>query len=284
MTIGFDQLTSFEAHDGGSYDLRFLPETSIRGVNGGYIAAAALRVAGDVTSGRLPLSINCHFLRPMAPGPARASVRPVVQSTSASLVQVDISQNDRLCAVEHVWTAFPHDGPVHREARMPLVPHPDELSRLEAIMRKDEPPLPPFWTVFDQRPINRIDAARRRHRPARLLRWFRYFAPTTFETPFLDVARTLPIIDVMGIPAANQMYDEPFLKGTQVATVQLSVCFHDTVDIGAWLLSDASCPHAAAGVIATSVDIWSVTGTLVAQGVSQLIARPSIDARGASSR
>ncbi len=271
-TATFEDLTNFVPADRG-YNVHLQPQTQFWSVNGGYIAAVLLRVAGAASTRRKPVSLVCDYLRPTSPGAGHAVAEVIHSSSRAELVQVVLSQDGKKTAVARVWTMNEQVAPRHDSAEMPLVPHPEELRDLEDIMSKDEPTVHPFWSVLDQRPINRIDHQTRRSRPAHFLRWYRYRAKPRFEDVFLDAARPLPIIDIMGVPAALQIYDKPLIT-TIAPTIQLSVSFHDISSATDWFLCDSRCEFFDRGHLSAHVRIWSMDGALVSHGFSHMITKP----------
>lgn len=272
MTVSLEQLARISNAGDNRYELTFDERTTLWSVNGGYIAAAAVRIAE--MAGKFPrlASISCQFLRAFKPGPAEATVTVITSDTSAELLQIDLFQGGKRRALALVWTVQRKAGPFHRAMEMPVVPHPDELKRLEDIMQPEEPPIHTFWQPFEQRPINRIGSREKLSRTSRLFRWFRYVCAAEAPSEFMTAAGYLPIIDVMGVVSAAQLYDEPFLS-TLAPTIQLAAHFYDVTDAGEWFLSDSFCEHTSDGLIPARVKIWSVKGQLLAHGFSQMVTR-----------
>jgi acyl-CoA thioesterase len=268
----FEQLTQFVTAGAHEYGVEFDDQTTLWSVNGGYIGAIAMRIAGHASKFTRPTNVSCQFIRTCKPGPASATVSTLASNSSAELVQIDFHQDGKHCAVVLVWTIDRKNGPNHSAAQIPSVPHPEELRSLEEVMRADEPPVHKFWSVYDQRPINRIGSRQRSPRSSRFLRWFRYRDPVDGTSQFLTAAKYLPTIDVLGVTAAAQMYDEPFLRSL-APTIQLAVHFYDISDAGEWFLCDAFCEHTNDGLIPARVKVWSVKGQLLAHGFSQMVTR-----------
>jgi acyl-CoA thioesterase len=153
---------------------------------------------------------------------------------------------------------------------MPLVPHPEELRALEEIIQPGEPPPSRFWMIFDQRPINRNGDTIRRFQDPRYLRWFRHREDLLYSDTYLNAASALPIIDTVGMIAAWQS-GKRALRSVRAPTMSLFVNFFEQNVAPGWMLCDARSEYAASGLISTRVEIWSVDGRLLSQGISQML-------------
>jgi acyl-CoA thioesterase len=271
MTICFEQLTTIADAGDGRFTVTFDDKTRFWSVNGGYIAAAGMRIAAAASRFQRPANVTCQFLRSCVPGAAEAVVTVVASHASAELIQVDIHQDGKQRATILIWMVDRKEGPTHRAMYMPLVPHPEELRTIEEIMRPDDPPLGPFWQPLEQRPVNRIAGRDRRPRSHRFFRWLRY-RELGGASQVLAAASYLPVIDVMGVVAAGQMYDEPFLRSL-APTIQLAAHFYDLEQASDWFLCDSFCEHAKDGLVTGRVKIWSIDGELLAHGFSQMLVK-----------
>lgn len=103
-----------------------------RGVNGGFVAAAALRAAqlhlADPT--RQPRSLTLHFVAPLEPGPYTVEVRTERAGRSLTTLSMRVLQTDRLCALALSAFATPRQSILLSSASMPDVPPPEECPRL----------------------------------------------------------------------------------------------------------------------------------------------------------
>lgn len=267
----FADATAFR-RQGEGYLLDFPTSSVMWSVNGGYLAAAALRVAASVSLQQRPVALTAHFLAAVKPGEATATAGKVSLSKSVEIVEVRMSQQDRLCVLAHATFADSRGGPLQFGAVMPLVPHPDELRTLEEILEPGETPPHAFWDAFDQRPINRVQSRARLHRTARSLRWFRYREAMPQDAA-LSCGRLLPIGDTMGIPAASETYEGPFLTSL-APTTQLTAHFYAPAQTGDWILCDAYGDYAEDGLVSIRAMLWSTTGKLVGHVLSQMVIRP----------
>jgi acyl-CoA thioesterase len=270
MSDLFSSLTNHRRVDDGRYEFEFGEAASIWSVNGGYLAAAALRLAGTVGSKTTPVSLAAHFLRPVRTGPAFGRCEAINNGSSAELAAVHISQNDRACASVHVSSIATKEGVEQRLARMPMVPHPEEIRPLEELIKPGEAPPTRFWAMFDQRPINRSRDTIRRFLDPRYLRWFRYREDLPYSDAYLNASLALPVIDTAGMIAAWQSGNKA-LRSVRAPTMSLFVNFFEQNVAPGWMLCDARSDYAANGVISTHVEIWSVDGRLLSQGISQMV-------------
>ncbi|MHB8440233.1 MAG: acyl-CoA thioesterase domain-containing protein, partial [Acidimicrobiales bacterium] len=63
MTVGdLADDTAVEALGGGRFRASLHPDWEIWGPMGGYVAACALRAAGEVSPHALPAALSCHYL------------------------------------------------------------------------------------------------------------------------------------------------------------------------------------------------------------------------------
>lgn len=101
MIYEFDEATALTRVDGeGAVDggvIRFSGEVldgwDIGGVaNGGYLLALAGRAVGDAT-GRAPLTITAHYLRPGLPGPLEVVVTPVKAGRQFTTVDFELRRD-----------------------------------------------------------------------------------------------------------------------------------------------------------------------------------------------
>ncbi len=271
MTLQFDKLLDVQPSDGG-FKIDFQEQTVLWWVNGGFVAGALLRAAEQSSRHERPTSMSVQFASPVRAGESDMEVSQLSAANSAQLHEVRLSQAKKLRAIGHVWSLDERRGPVQREARMPDVPHPDELRPIEDVMEPGESNPTKFWDVFEQRPINKVKWRERRHYAPRFLRWFRYREPDTSSSLYMRAAMALPIIDTMGIPAAG------VAKGANVLeflapTIQLSTHFYELDELDGWLLGDSYAESAERGVINSRVNVWSVRGALIAQGLTQAVTK-----------
>jgi len=264
---GFDQLTSIRGEN-GEYETELTHQMVLWSVNGGYMAAIALRVAGEFSRCRIPLNITSQFLKAAEIGGAHVSAKTLVSGEQAELIEVSISQNDKTVLLSHVWIGELLDSPSHNFAQMPLVASPKELRSLEEVMSDDEPDMPVFLKNFDQKPIFRNTDERIKLQPV-ALRWFRYRGGSSFDCPFLDNARTLPLIDYTWYLAVLPIHENDFTVITP--TISLSVHFVDRAPNSEWLLADIKCESMGNGLIESTTRIWSESGQLIAEGIAQMM-------------
>lgn len=263
------------ATEGGasSHELTYDQRSAVWTINGGYLAATMLRAVGDVSPHVAPANLTAQFLRPVMPGAVDVTGQVIRQGSGTELHEVRLSQGGKLAVLGHVWTLDGRDGPLLRDARMPLVPHPEELQPLEANLAPAEAARPPFFAAFDDRPINRLDFAARQNREPRAMRWLRYRGDPVGPCLYDRAARALPLIDMLGLPAATNAKGANILSSL-APTILLSAQFYDLSQIGDWLLGDGFAESAGEGLISSRVKVWSQNGALAAQGLVQVLTKP----------
>lgn len=273
MNGNFEELTRPQIGEDGVARLTFASQTAIWSVNGGYIAAALLRAAGLFAQLSRPANITVNYIRPVQPGAVVITCAVVKRTSGSGLFNLELMQDDKLAVQASLWALSEGSGPEIQDATMPLAPHPDELRAPQELRDPALGPINPFFDVFDQRSINDKDYGQRRHRPPRYLRWLRYRDISAENSPFLAAAKTLPMIDMMGVPAASNAHGENIMT-TVMPTIQLSAQFYDLAGEEDWLLGDAYAESVSGGVLGARVKIWGQDGRLIAQGMTQMISRP----------
>jgi len=254
----FAHVTAPQASD-EAYSFDLPDDLSIWGINGGVLAAVALRSAGAaMTAHARPVSLACNFLRPVQPGRANCNVDILKDSRSAGLGRVSVEQNGHLCTTADVWVDTPATGPVHR-AHRPRVSEPSAVAAY-----KDHPF---FWKTFDMRVVDPEALHSTAEPDVRAAAWFRYHDRETSDA-FLGAARMLPLLDTLGMTAFRRGYGTDFLAGA-APTLQLTAHFFRSPEPDEWMLCESSGDSADAGLISSRVRIWSERGLLLAQAVSQ---------------
>ena len=104
--------------------------------------------------------------------------------------------------------------------------------------------------------------------------WFRLVPTAVFEDPWIEAARVLMPIDIVGWPAIGRGWD-PVNDGRWVApNLDLSVSFHQLPNGSPDLLLDGEARIATGGLVGGNGKVWSDDGRLLATGVQQLLIRP----------
>lgn len=248
------------------------PDWETIGPCGGYLAAIALRAAGQHAGRPRPVSISCAFLRPGTAGPAEVCVRTLTRTRRACSVDVCLSQDAKVLMKALVWMVSGDlTGPAHDAAPMPSVTPPEELRELDTL-------LPPGYTrpfaswrkgVEERTLTYDFGGCRRPLGEPRVLSWFRFRPVAAFDDPFTDAGRSLLLIDTMPFPAASAAYREipPYFA----QSLDLTVHFHRAVPGQEWLLCEATAPVAGEGILSGRTRIWGRDGALLASGSQQLI-------------
>ena len=257
--------------DGGSITLS--RDWEIWGPNGGYLAAIALRAAGNATELTRPVSFTAHFLGVAEFAPVELSVRSLRRTKRAESLAVSMTQDGRPVLEAMVWAvAGGGEGLVHAAWTMPDVPAPDTLATMGERMPADAPVFP-FWNNLELRPCEWI--ADWDNRPPGVFHernWYRFTPTATFADPFLDAARSLLILDTVLWPVAARGHPEN--PDWYAPSVDVQVRFHALAPDDEFLLADAHSPTARDGLVGGVGSIWSQRGVLLATGGQQMLCRP----------
>jgi acyl-CoA thioesterase-2 len=261
--------TALDQLGDGRYRATLNQDWEIWGPMGGYVAACALRAAGDASSQPFPVSFSCHYLGVARFEPIDIQVEPRRQGRAATSQRVEVSQSGQAVLDAMVWSAPEGRGLEHDETVPPDVPGPDDL------------PGPPrdtvrpyrFWGNLESRPL-RFEATWPPDgpRPALWQEWLRFVPTATFADPWIDAARLLILVDLPSWPSAHRPHawrQPPFVA----PTLDLNVAFHQPAVDDEWLLCDGSAPLSTRGLFGWTARIWSAGGKLLASGGGQCLYR-----------
>jgi acyl-CoA thioesterase-2 len=277
----FAQDTAVEQVGPGRYRGALSPDWEIWGPAGGYVAALALRAAACESTVGVPASFTCHFLGVGAFDEVDAEVAVVRRGRSTESLQVLVRQGERLLLHAVVLTAAGDGGYDHHEAPPPPAPGPEDLLSVDRRWSLDQPVFP-FWLAVDARSTSWQDEwPPSGPLPPASQYWMRLvqgLAPGSGDgvgDRWLDAARSVLFIDVVGWPAAHLHHawrDDPL--PWYAPSADLHVAFHQSAVGDEWALVEGTAPVAAGGLIGTEGRLWSSGGALVASSRSQLLWRP----------
>jgi acyl-CoA thioesterase-2 len=224
---------------------------------------------------RAPASFSCQFLGAGAFETAAVRVETLHRGRAAEAASVTLEQVGKRLLVAQVWTVGKLEGLAHDLSSAPLVPSPEELLPIEALLGPEEggPPPHPFWANLDRRPIDWVPPAERKAAPPVALGWFRFRPQARFEDPFLDAARSLILLDTLSWPAVRNHYVEQ--PAVIAPSLDVNVQFHALAPDSDWLLCETRAELARDGLIGFRSRVWSSERQLLAAGAGQLLCRPA---------
>jgi acyl-CoA thioesterase len=267
--VALDEATQLDG-GAGDYSVGLSDAWEIWGPSGGYLAALALRAAGDCAEIPRPASFYCHFLSSPAFEEVELSVELLKRGRRSESLAVRMSQGGKPVLQAMVRTAANAPGYEHQELAAPDVAAPEASAPLRRTV--DGKPLFNFWgNVSCRRPPQ--DTADEQARPL-IREWVRFEPTPHFDDPFIDAARPLILLDTFGWPAAYQKY-----KGADYTApnLDIDVCFHQFASGSEWLLVDHECPVAGDGLLGVNGRVWDSAGRLLASGSAQLCCIPRVD-------
>lgn len=266
--------TAVEGDGAGRYRGDLSPDWEIWGPNGGYVASIALRAAAAESRLVRPASLSCHYLSSARFGPVELEVVPLRQAKRAESLRVTMTQGETPVLEALVWMIDDIEGMEHDHAPMPDVPaHADLLSVDELAAGQGDRVQYSFFDNLEQRPTVWIDDWEHREPgEPRATSWFRFRPAATFEDVLVDACRSLILVDTMEWPAAARAHTGqlPWMA----PSLDLAVRFHRFEPESEWLLTVATAPVAAEGLIGGTGAVWSATGRLLASGGQQMLCRP----------
>ena len=259
----------------GHYTATVSEDWRIWGPQGGYIASLACRAAGAECGRARPASINAHFCRPAAFAPVTVTARVLRETRVASMVDVEITQDEQLMVKATVWGVDVDAGLEHTTADRPEpLPDPHTIAPTAERMAHADAPTFPFWHNIDTRsPFWIDDWDNRPALPAVTADWARFVPTARFDDPWLDACRTLVLIDVGGWPAAVRPHVDEL--DWFAPTPEVTARFIGDARNDEWLQNWAWAPVATGGLIGARGEIWTGDGRLLALGGSTLLCRPA---------
>jgi acyl-CoA thioesterase len=267
MPVDLELATRLHSED-GRYGAVLSDQWEIWGPNGGYLAAIALRAAGERAEIRQPRSFYCHFLSSPAFAAVQLDVTVLKQGRRAESFAVAMTQEGKPILHALVKTAVDGPGYAHQHPAMPVVPTPEEVPVYEYVPAPDAPAFR-FWENVERRPIR----AEGDDRSPVIREWTRFRPTPCFDDPFLDASRALILLDTFGFPAAYQRYRSWEYLAPNLDT---SLWLHRFSPTCEWLLVDHQCTVADHGLMGVNGNVWDTDGRLLATGSAQLCCVPGV--------
>jgi acyl-CoA thioesterase II len=240
---------------------------------GGYVAACALRAAGESSGFDRPATFSCHFLGVAEFGTVDLRVETRKSGKTAASQRVEVSQGDRKILDAAVWSIGDVEGLEHDETVAPDVPDPDRLPSIRELLPDDAAPAFPFWNNLEAKPLDfEVEWPPDGPRTAVWREWLRFTPTATFDDPWADAARSVILVDLPSWPSAHRPHawkQPPFIA----PTLDLHVAFHQPTAGKDWLLCDGTAPLSTAGLFAWTSRVWSPGGVLHASGGGQCLYR-----------
>jgi len=265
--------TELEALGEGRFRAVLSQDWEIWGPMGGYVAACALRAAGEVSPHPFPAAFSCHYLGVGHFEPIDIAVEPRRSGRSASSVRVEVTQEGRALLDAMVWSGDEGEGLEHDETEPPAVPGPEALPSMADLVPPDTPRPYRFWHNLDSKPIAFESTwPPEGPRPASWQQWLRFLPTSTFSDPWVDAARLVILVDLPSWPSAHRPHawrEPPFIA----PSLDLNVAFHRPAHGEEWLLCDGSAPVSTRGFFGWNARVWSPGGRLHASGGGQCIYR-----------
>lgn len=259
----------------------------IWGPCGGYVAAIALRAAGEDSPLVRPASFYCHYLSVAAFAPVDLVVTPLRSGRTVLAQRVAMTQEERPVLEAMVWSVGDVAGLEHDDVTPPEVPGPDALPTWAELRAgqdgggdgdgdgaEDERRREyAFWDNFDQRPIEWSETwPPTGPLPPTWRAWVRCRPTATFADPWVDAARSLIVLDVGSWPAGSRPHmhlDPPFIA----PSLDLYASFQHPGSTSDWMLLDAHSPVAQGGLLSWTGRVWSKERRLIASGGGQAVFR-----------
>ncbi|MDQ1384970.1 MAG: acyl-CoA thioesterase [Actinomycetota bacterium] len=259
----------------GRYSARLSRDWEIWGPNGGYIAAIALRAAGEHSRFGRPVSIAGHFLGVAGFDEVILEVKTLRLTKRAESMRVTMTQQKAPIFEALVWTCAPMEGLEHELALSPATFEPESVPSTAERMAESGVELGyKFWSNFDERSETWLAADEWLERTPSypsFERFYRFLPTSTFDDLWVDACRSLILIDTLGWPAVCQLHVD---SGYVAPSIDITCSFHRARIEEPWLFAQATSVSANAGIIGCEGKVWARDGALLAMGTSQLLCRP----------
>jgi len=265
--------TALETLGDGHYRATLDPDWEIWGPMGGYVAAVALRAAGEASGHRAPAAFSCHYLGVARFEPVDITVETRRAGRAAKSQRVEVVQAGRPVLDAMVWSTDGAEGLEHDETEPPDVPGPDQIPSLAELMPERAPPFP-FWANLEVKPVTPWEPTWPPEGPRRAQwqQWLRFVPTPTYRDPWADAARSVILVDLPSWPSAARPHawrDPPFIA----PTLDLNVAFHQSAVGEEWLLCDGAAPLSTGGLFGWTSRVWAAGGRLIASGGGQCLYR-----------
>jgi acyl-CoA thioesterase len=268
----FVEQTALEGLGEGRY--RALPSDDwmLWGPAGGYVAAMALRAAGEHTRFERPVSFACQYLSVARFEPVELRVESLRAGSRTEALRVTMSQEGRAILVAQVWATGPNEGMEHDHVPVPDVPGPEGLVDMDTL-RSDRHR---YFDNLEWRPVDYHPRGDPTPRDPEITGWYRFRPRARAEGAFVDAGRAVILIDSFTWPATWELHPAGPLPWI-APNLDLYVRFHRDTRPYEWLMNRARADLAEDGLIAATGAVWSPDRRLLATGASQLYCRPRPD-------
>jgi acyl-CoA thioesterase len=270
------EATALAVTDGG-FTVQLDPAWSGWGPAGGYLAAVALRAAGQVVpAGHRPVTLSCQFLATAQNAEADVGVE-IVKPGGSACANVVLTQGGRRFFQAQVWTTSRTRGPDEVTARIADVPGPDVLAPIETHLVNSKSERVAFWSNMECRPVEFREPGGRAPLSRRLQRWYKFKGQSESGDMFLSAGCAALLIDA-NVWATNWRTCET-VPDYAAPSLDPTVWFHESALISDWLLVDAVQEVARNVLVHGTVQVWNEGKRLIASGGSQCLVIP-LPARG----
>src|SRR5579863_7811649 len=269
--IGED--TAVESLGDGRFRATLSQDWEIWGPMGGYVAACALRAAGEASPHTVPATFSCHYLGVARFAPVDIVVETRRSGRAATSQRVEITQDGKPILDAAVWSTNEGEGLEHDATVPPDVPGPGALRDMADLWPGDAPRPFPFWYNLDAKPVDWEPVwPPEGPRPPHWQQWLRFVPTPTFADAWVDATRLVVLVDLPSWPSAHRPHawkEPPFTA----PTLDLHVAFHQPAHDEEWLLCDGSAPLSTRGLFGWTARVWSPGGRLHASGGGQCLYR-----------
>ncbi len=240
------------------------------GPNGGFLAALALRAAGNAAELERPIAIHTTFLRPPTHGEVVLSSRLLRRSRRSEAIEVAVEQDSELVTTSLVRTMSSRDGIEHDYRTTCPAPDGPESFRDLVDLLPDGAALPPIADALEIRPVQTWDqwppvAAQ----DPFVSSWIRPRIEVATGDPYIDGGIVLVMADLVTWPAIEVAHLAAPSHFAQTVTLELN--FLEPLIRPGWLYVEGRAPWANHGLISCQIEIWNERGTHLVSGHANMV-------------
>jgi acyl-CoA thioesterase II len=242
------------------------------GPAGGYVAATALRAAGQAAAFDRPASFSCQYLSVAKFAAVDLHVETLRSGRRTEALRVHMTQEGTPILDASVWAVDVNDGLEHDYTSPPEALPPEKHPEIRELL--PEQPQRGLFQNLERRPVGWKPGDELTPREPVMRAWYRFCPMASAEDPFVDAARSVILIDSFSWPATWPAHPSKSPSPWIAPNLDLYVRFHHDARPHEWLLGESRANLAAGGRIGTEGTVWSPKGQLIAAGSSQLFCRP----------
>ena len=267
-TDDFEQATELSKTADHHYQAILTKAWALWGPAGGYLAALALRAAGESTEFTRPISMACQYFRVARFEAIDLVVTELKRGKRSDALRVDLVQDTRLIMSAQVWAGASDTPTMEHDYVSPVsVPEPIQIPTYETVY--PDRPIHPFMARIESRPIDPIADQDQTPRAPELSGLYRYRVREVGSSAFIDYGRAMILMDTFAWLATYPAHPGP--SPWIAPNLDFYYRFHRTMLDAPWLYMHTRAQLAHDSVISAEGEIRNLAGELLVSGATSLL-------------